>query len=413
MSAVPGAARRLLPLVGPALVVGVVCALVLVGVSAAAHLVEEVLWGPRAWWWTVVVLTAGGLLTGLIVRYVPGHAGHDPATEGLVGNAPLPLKAVPGLLAALFVTLAFGVSLGPEAPTIGANVALAAALGVRVMPRVPGTVWVALALAGTIGAMFGTPVAAALMLSEIPARNPQEPLWDRMVAPVVAAAAGALTVHFLEPGMAFALDVPPYVKAHAGDLVTAAVIAAVGCLLGMAMVYLLPRFHRVAHTVRNPVVLLTLGGLVLGVLGVIGGRITLFKGLDEMQELARDPAAYPAGQLALIIVVKTAALLVAAAVGFRGGRIFPSAFIGVALGLLAAALPWPDVPLALAVSAGAMGVCVAVSRSGWLSLFLGVVLGGSVALVPVLCVAILPAWLIATGRPEMRVAPEAAATGRA
>ncbi|MDX6739246.1 ion channel protein [Actinocorallia sp. A-T 12471] len=405
------AARRLLPLVLPALAVGVVSAVVLVGVSALAGQVEHVLWKPQQAWWTVVVLTAGGLLSGLIIRYVPGHAGHDPATENLGGGAPLPLSTVPGLLAALFVTLAFGVSLGPEAPTIAANVALAAGLGRRLLPKVPVAVWVGLALCGTLGAMFATPIAAALLLSEQPSREGDAPLWDRMAAPVLAAAAGALTVHFLSPGMEFALDVPAYGTPGLVDVVTAAVVAAVACLIGMGMVYLFPRFHRIAHSVRNTVLLLTLGGLVLGLLGVIGGRITLFKGLEQMQELASDPDAHSMGQLVVIIVVKCVALLVAASVGFRGGRIFPSAFIGVAVGVLAAALPWPDMPLALAVSAGAMGACVAVSRSGWLSLFLGVVLGGSVALVPVLCVAILPAWLIATGRPEMRVTPPAAGTG--
>ena len=43
-----------------------------------------------------------------------------------------------------------------------------------------------------------------------------------------------------------------------------------------------------------------------------------------------------------------------------------------------------------------------VLRGGWLSLFIGAVLVGGSELLPVLCVAILPAWLLATGRPEMR-----------
>ncbi|ROO88790.1 H+/Cl- antiporter ClcA [Actinocorallia herbida] len=408
------AARRLLPLLPPAILVGVVSAVVLIGATELAHLLEHWLWQPQGAWWTVVVLTAGGLLTGLIVRFTPGHAGHDPATEGLAGAPPLPVSAVPGVLAALFVTLAFGVSLGPEAPTIAANVALAAWFGKRVMPKAPVAVWVGLALAGTLGAMFATPIAAALLLSEVPSKEGDAPLWDRMAAPLLAAAAGALTVRFLNPSMEFTLDVPAYAPG-AGDLVTASVVGCVACLIGMGMVHLFPHFHRIAHSARNTVLLLTLGGVVLGVLGVIGGRITLFKGLDQMKQLASDPGAYSMPQLVLIIVVKCLALLVAASAGFRGGRIFPSAFIGVAVGVLAAALPWPGMPLALAVAAGSMGACVAVSRSGWLSLFLGVVLGGSVALVPVLCVAILPAWLIATGRPEMRVdvtAP-ASAPGRA
>jgi hypothetical protein len=46
---------------------------------------------------------------------------------------------------------------------------------------------------------------------------------------------------------------------------------------------------------------------------------------------------------------------------------------------------------------------VAVTRQGWLSLFIAVVLVGDLHLLPMLCVAILPAWLIVTGRPEMEI----------
>lgn len=400
-----GNARRLLPLVLPALVTGAGAGLVLHGVSGPAEALSRLLWRPESPWWTLLMLTLGGLLTGLILWKAPGHGGPDPASEGLAAPA-VPPSAVPGVLLALAATLVFGVSLGPENPVITTNVALAAALGHRFLPRVPERVWAGLALAGTLGALFGTPVAAALVLSEAPSPDDRVPLWDRLVAPLTAAGAGALTTRLFAPGQTFALGLPPYRGLEPVDLVTGPVIAALGCALGLAAVYALPPVHRYAHRIRHPVLLLTLGGLVLGVLGMIGGRITLFKGLEQMQELARDPGALPAPGLALIIAVKLAALVVAAAAGFRGGRIFPAVFLGVALGLLAAALA-PGVPVALAVSCAATGVCVAVSRSGWLSLFIGAVLTGG-TLLPVLCVAVLPAWLLATGRPEMKVEAVAA-----
>lgn len=45
------------------------------------------------------------------------------------------------------------------------NIALVVALGSRLLPKVPTTDWVILAAAGTIGALFGTPVAAALIFA--------------------------------------------------------------------------------------------------------------------------------------------------------------------------------------------------------------------------------------------------------
>ncbi len=80
-------------------------------------------------------------------------------------------------------------------------------------------------------------------------------------------------------------------------------------------------------------------------------------------------------------VVKLAALLVAASCGFRGGRIFPSVFVGTALGLCAHALV-PEVHPAVGVSAGVLGLLLAVTRQGWVSLFVAAVLVASPACSP-------------------------------
>ncbi|MGJ3560505.1 chloride channel protein [Streptomyces sp. INA 01156] len=78
----------------------------------------------------------------------------------------LPPAVLPGLLLATALMLAGGPSLGPENPIIAVNVSLAVLLGTRAFPRTQEHGWVALAEAATIGALFGTPVAAALVISE-------------------------------------------------------------------------------------------------------------------------------------------------------------------------------------------------------------------------------------------------------
>jgi hypothetical protein len=52
-----------------------------------------------------------------------------------------------------------------------------------------------------------------------------------------------------------------------------------------------------------------------------------------MQQIAVDQTL-TAGDFLLIALVKLAALVIAAASGFRGGRIFPAVFVGVALGFM-------------------------------------------------------------------------------
>ncbi|MEU8628730.1 ion channel protein [Streptomyces sp. NPDC048669] len=410
VSAEPVPARRLLSLLVPALAVGVVSALVLLGVSLLAEKLQDVLWqtlpdalsiGRYSSLWMIVMLTATGLVTGLVIRAVPGRAGPDPATTGLV-DPPLPPGTVPGLLAVTVLALAGGVSLGPENPITAANIALACWAGRRFAPDSPAAVWLALAAAGTIGALFGTPVAAALILTEtLASRSGPGALWDRLFGPLAAGAAGALTMN-LAAHPSFDLSLPAYTHTHWGDLLSAIVIASAGAVLGLAAVYAFPYAHKAFRALPHPVLALTLGGLLLGLLGALGGHLTLFKGLDEVKELTADPDGRSAAELGLMAVVKTAALLTAAACGFRGGRIFPAVFSGVALGLCAHALV-DAVPVPLAVTCGVLGVLLAITRMGWLSLFTAAVLASDMNLLPLLCVASLPAWLLVTGRPQMQL----------
>ncbi|MEU9676061.1 ion channel protein [Streptomyces parvus] len=400
----------MLPIVLPAIAVGVVCALILLGVSLLAERLQDVLWeslpdalgvGRFSSLWMVAMLTATGLAVGLVLRAVPGHGGPDPATTGLV-DAPMRPGIVPGLLLVTVLALAGGVSLGPENPITAANIALAFWLGRRFAPGAPGEVWVALAAAGTIGALFGTPVAAALILSEVLASQPGPgAFWDRLFAPLAAGTAGALTMSLIaEPS--FDLSLPAYTGPHWGDLLSALLIASSGALLGLLAVYAFPVAHRVFAALRHPVLALTAGGLVLGLLGALGGHLTLFKGLDEVKTLAGDPDGWSAGEFAGMAIVKMAALVIAATCGFRGGRIFPAVFAGTALGLCAHALV-DAVPPSLAVSCAVLGVLLAVTRQGWVSLFTAAVLVGDTSVLPLLCAATLPAWLLVTGRAQMQL----------
>ncbi|HET9344403.1 MAG TPA: ion channel protein [Candidatus Limnocylindrales bacterium] len=400
--------RPLLALVIPGIVVGAASAVILIAVTAVATWLEDIVWTtiPTALGmpgdapgWIVLVLTLTGLAVGAVVTFVPGHAGPDPATTGLA-EPPMPPHVLPGLALALILVLAGGVSLGPENPILGINIGLAVAIGLRVLPGLPAAAWSGLAFAGTIGAMFGTPLAAALLLSEQPG-DPGRPLWDRLFGPLVAAGAGTMTMLLLS-GESFVLDVAPYASPQPIDLVSGSLIAVAVAAAGMAAVYAFPLVHAAFRRLGRPLVSLLVGGLVLGVLGVLGGPISLFKGLEQMKELTERAAEFSPAALVLLGVIKLVALLVASGSGFRGGRIFPSVFAAVALGLFFSAL-FPAVPQAVALAASLVGMIVAITRSGWLAIFMGGLMVGDPAIIPLLAIIVLPAWLVVTGRPEMIV----------
>ncbi|MFD8155479.1 ion channel protein [Streptomyces sp. NPDC059720] len=403
-------ARALLPSIVPAVAVGVLSSLVLVGVEVAAEHLQDVLWGPLpdalgigrySVAWMFVMLVATGIAVGLVVWRMPGHAGPDPATVGL--DAPvLPPVVLPGLVLATALMLAGGPSLGPENPIIAVNVGLAVWLGGRAVPRAPGRIWPVLAEAATIGALFGTPVAAALAISEVLAgQKTRGLLWDNLFAPLTAAAAGSLTVSLVDRP-SFDLGLPPFGRPGWADLAAAVVVASVGALLTLCAVYAFPHVHAAFRRLRHPLLMLPVGGAVLGALAALGGHLTLFKGLDEIAVLAQDPQARGAGEYVVLTVVKLAALLVAASCGFRGGRIFPAVFVGTALGLGAHALV-DGVHPSVGVAAAVLGVLLAITRQGWVSLFVAAVLVASPSILVLLCVASLPAWLLVTGRPQMQL----------
>lgn len=395
----------------PALIIGVLSALVLIGVDLTAEALSHVLWvvvpdalgvpadGPL---WIFGVLTTIGFCVGLVLQFAPGRGGPDSATHGLAAPPP-PLRSVPGIAVIAVLVLAGGVSLGPEAPVIGIASALVVALTARLGGVVPRQAALLMAIAGTVGAMFGTPVAAALLLTAVVAGATavEGELWDKLFLPLAAAAAGAATMWALgAPSVAQGL--PAYEKPELIHLLLAPAIAVVTAAVGVAGAVLLPRVHRLMHSIPSPLLMATIGGVVLGLLGILGGPLSLFRGLDEIVELLREPGALSPVELLSLAAIKLLAVIVATSTGFRGGRIFPGMFIGVAVGLAVVAVV-PNAPLGLCIGSAVVGIVLAMSRDGWLALLLAVVVVGDVSVLPLLCLAVLPAWLLVTASPPFIV----------
>ncbi|NEM19312.1 ion channel protein, partial [Escherichia coli] len=111
-------ARTMLLLAVPALIIGVASSLVLIVVMKVAAVLQTILWtalpvklgiSTDSPGWIMMMLTLTGIAVGLVIRYSPGHAGPDPALEPLIG-APVSPSALPGLVIALIIGLAGGVS---------------------------------------------------------------------------------------------------------------------------------------------------------------------------------------------------------------------------------------------------------------------------------------------------------------
>jgi H+/Cl- antiporter ClcA len=413
--------RQLAKLAVPAIIIGALAAVLLWAIDEFAHVIEHWIWdglphaldtAPDSTWWIIGVLTVTGVAVGAIIKYAPGHGGHDSATTELIAPV-LPLGALPGVAAALILGLAGGVSLGPESPIIAIAIAVSVALCRKFAPRVPPAQVFMMAAAGMLGAMFGTPVAAALLLTEtVAAAKHGGVLWDRLFGPVAAAGTAALIADALGISLISGGGLTSYTGPEWWHVLAGAPIALAAALIGIFAAWAMPRVWHLLRRLKNPLLYVTAGGLVLGILGAIGGPITLFKGSTQTTELIANAPTMTAWAILAAGLIKVLALIVASAAGFRGGRIFPSVFIGVAIGLTANAL-FPSVPLPLALACGVLGVVLAVGRDGWLALFLAVAVAGDITIISIMCIVVLPVWLLVTSAPEMIVheddAPELAA----
>lgn len=403
--------KTLLQLSIPAIIVGVLSAVGLFAVDEAAHFIEGFLWmdlpgvwgiDPDSGWWIFGILSLTGIAIGLIVTYVPGHGGADSATVDLIAP-PLKLVAVPGLVVVTVLALAGGVSLGPESPIIAVNTAILVALVARFWPRIGTELVVMMTASGTIGALFGTPVAAILVLTGVVASAQTGGLlWDRLFLPLLAASTGSMTMVFLDGPQLVARDVPPLTPPVLSFLPAAIVIACAAALIGLLGSVLFRPLHGLFRQLKRPLLYTTLGGLLLGLLGALGGPLTLFKGGPQMVELVSRAEEFTPWQLLFIIAIKLAALLIAATAGFRGGRIFPAVFIGAAVGILGHSI-FQQIPLGPAIACGILGLVLAESRDGWIALFISIAVVSDISLLPLLCFAVLPVWLMVARAPKMMV----------
>ncbi len=276
----------------PAVLAGVLSALILYGVDELAGLLDHGIWSvlptnlgvdPNSGWWIFGVLSLTGLAVGLVLWLVPGHGGHDSATVELLAPT-LRLQALPSVVLVTVLALAGGVSLGPENPIIAINIGVLVALVSKIWPKVPSQLVVMVTLSGTIGALFGTPVAAALVFTGLVGSYAAGgALWDRLFLPLVAAGAGAITMLMLAHPT-FVIVMPAYTAIAPLDLFSAAVIAALAAAFGLVAVFIFPHAHRWFRLLRHPVLYVTLGGVLLGVLGAIGGPITMFNRSQRLRQ---------------------------------------------------------------------------------------------------------------------------------
>ena len=302
--------------------------------------------------------------------------------------------------------------LGPEAPLIAIGGGLGA-LTVRLAKKdASPTALMIMASAGSFAAistLLGSPVLGAFLIMEIAGIGGMR-LSLVMLPGLLASGIGALV--FVGLGnwtglRSFSLaltSVPPAAPPTLASLAWALVIGAAGALLGWLIRSLALWLRLIVHVSR---VLVTAAfGLLIGLIAMAyqlgtGRSFTqvLFSGQDALPELVEHAADYSLGVLILLILCKALAYGLSLS-AFRGGPVFPSMFIGAAVGVTASGLPGMDLAAGIATGIGAMSA--AMLRLPLTSTLLAVLLMGTdgVAVTPQVVVAVAVAFVVTYLLPE-------------
>jgi H+/Cl- antiporter ClcA len=376
------------------------------------NLPNQILGSPAPAWWPLPWLVLCGLLVGLTIRYLPGNGGHSPAFGFQTGGGPATGRELPGIILAALATLGLGAVLGPEAPLIAIGGGLGA-LTVRLARKdAPPMALMIMASAGSFAAistLLGSPVLGAFLIMEIAGISGMT-LSLVALPGLLASGIGALVFVGLDnwTGLgSFSLaltSVPPAVPPTVATLAWAVVMGLAGALLGWLIRSVGLRLRSIVHL--NRVLVTSALGLVIGCTAMVYQLISgqsftqvLFSGQDALPELVEHAADYSLDVLILLILCKALAYGLSLS-AFRGGPVFPSMFIGAAIGIAASGLPGMELAAGIGMGIGAM--CTAMLRLPLTSTLLAVLLMGAdgVAVTPQVVVAVAVAFVIINVLPD-------------
>ncbi|MEU9107654.1 chloride channel protein [Streptomyces xanthophaeus] len=402
--------------------IGVPVSLIAFWFLVGLHELEHVLWTdlPQAlgwdgppWWWPLPLLLVAGAVVGLVATRLPGAGGHVPA-DGLHAGG-TSAATLPGVLLAAAASLPFGAVLGPEAPLIALGAGLAMLF--RDLTRTEATrqataLLGAAGAAAAIAAIFGNPVIAAVLLIEVAGvGGPQ--LFAVMLPALLSSGVGSLVFTGfgrwtgLDTG-SLSLDMSvPLPRLDAADVLWTVLMAVA---LALSLHPVLGAGRRIAAYVSGRVlprtVLCALGaGACAALYALTTGRTpadVALSGQAALSRLGGDPYAWGVGALLALILLKGAAYALCLG-SLRGGPVFPALFLGAAAGVLLA--PLPGLGVVPAMAAGMAAATAATLRLPVSSVVLVVLLLGSVAMMPVVILAVVVAFVTTELLPDLEPLP--------
>jgi CIC family chloride channel protein len=315
------------------LIIGAVVGLVVVAfILLTENLGSKLYPMGGAAWRRLVMPVVGSLSTGiLLARYFPNARGSGiPQTKValFIRDGYIRLKTVVGKFGLCSVTLASGIALGREGPSVQVGAGIASVLGRRLgLSTASVKALVPVGASAALAAAFNTPIAAVLFSLEEVMGDMHAPVLGSIV---LGSATSWIVLHLLlgdEP----LFHVPAYQLVHPVEFLFYAALGVVGGLVSVAFVKLL--LWQRKHFLRMPKSSVWLqpaaGGLLVGVLGWFFPKV-LGVGYTWVGQALNGQMLLSA--MALLVLLKVVATATCYASGNAGGIFGPSLFIGAMMG---------------------------------------------------------------------------------
>jgi CIC family chloride channel protein len=283
-------------------------------------------------WRRLLFPIMGSLTMGyLLFRYFPNARGSGvPQTKAALyaGEGRIRLRTVLGKFFCTSATLASGIPLGREGPSVQVGAGIASLLG-RLLGLRPEKVKALLPIgaAAAIAAAFNTPLAAVVFALEEIVGDLQAPL----VGYVVLASATSWGVLRLLLGNSPLFKVPQYQLVHPAEFAIYAVLGLAGGLVSAAFTKLLLGMREWFLRLPQKTVWFqpVAGGLLVGLLGLLVPQV-LGVGYVYVGHALNGNMAVEL--MAMLVVLKLIAVTTSYASGNAGGIFGPALFIGAMLG---------------------------------------------------------------------------------
>ncbi len=315
------------------LVIGVIVGLTVVAfILLTGRLAARMYPAGGAAWRRVLIPTAGALVTGyLLARYFPNARGSGiPQAKFalFIQDGYISLRTVLGKFLCCSASLASGIALGREGPSVQIGAGIASVLGRRFGLSVPNVkALLPVGCSAALAAAFNTPIAAVLFsLEEI-----LGDLHAPVLGSVVLASATSWIVLHLILGDQPLFHVPAYQLVNPLEFGIYAVLGVVGGLGSVCFVKLLLYLRVWFRQLPRSTVWLqpTAGGLLVGLFGWFMPEV-LGVGYDYVDRVLGGD--FPVKTVAVLAVMKIIATPACYSSGNAGGIFGPSLFIGAMIG---------------------------------------------------------------------------------